>query len=284
MKVLTVNSNEKGRALPVATAIIPVLLLGAVAGLAFWGNSVNGKVLTYNLSEPLDGTTTAKVDINTGIGNLAIDGHTSGEQVLANGTLQYLQGQGLPTRSVNTNNGVTTFMLKASDPGQPRFRLPWTACNGETEWQVHLNPSVQSDLRAHSGGGNVRLNLAGTSVSQVSADTGGGNIDVVLPDKAANLSVTAKTGAGNVTIEISSSTAGNNTVNAKSGAGNVIVKVPIGMAARIHVATGLGKAIVDSQFSKIDSTTYQSPDYDSAANKVEITLNSGAGNISITTK
>jgi hypothetical protein len=30
--------------------------------------------------------------------------------------------------------------------------------------------------------------------------------------------------------------------------------------------------------------TYQSPDYDSAANTVEITVNSGAGNVSVNTK
>jgi hypothetical protein len=218
-------------------------------------------VLTENLSELLNGATTAKVDINAGDGNLTIDQLTSGEPVLASGTLQYFENQGLPTRTLVSKSGEATLTLKGGNAGRPWFRFPWAACNGATEWEIHLNPTVSSDITAHSDGGNVRLNLAGMAVTRVSADTGGGNVDVVLPDNAANLSVTAKTGAG-----------------------NVVVCVPSGVAARIHATTGLGKAIVDPRFSKTDKNTYQSPDFDSAANRVEITVNSGAGNVSVSTK
>ena len=218
-------------------------------------------VLTYNLSEPLNGATTAKVDINARDGNLTIDRLTGGEQVLASGTLQYLENQGLPTRSVNTSNGQATLTLRASGTGRPWFRFPWAACNGATEWHIHLNPTVSSDITAHSDGGNIKLDLAGMLVTRVSADTGGGNIDVVLPDNAANLSVTAKTGAG-----------------------NVVVCVPSGVAARIHATTGLGKVTVDPRFGKAADNTYQSSDFDSAANRFEITVNSGVGNVSVNSK
>ncbi|MDH4137931.1 MAG: cell wall-active antibiotics response protein [Anaerolineae bacterium] len=241
-------------------------------------------VLTYNLSEPLNGATTAKVDINAGDGNLTIDRLIGGEQVLASGTLQYFENQGLPTRTLVSSNGQATLTLRGGGTGRPWFRFPWAACNGATEWQIHLNPTVLSDITAHSDGGNVKLNLAGMVVTRVSADTGGGNMDVVLPDNAANLSVAAKTGVGNVTVEIGSGITGSNIVNANSGAGNVVVRVPSGIAAKIHATGGLGKVIVDSRFSKIDGNTYQSPDYDGAANRVEITVNSGAGNVSVNTK
>lgn len=242
------------------------------------------KVLTHNLSEPLAGATTAKVDVNVADGNLTIDKLANGEQVLASGTLQYLESQGLPTRSVNTVNGRATLMLRAGNSGRPWFRFPWAACNGATEWQIHLNPNVQSDITAQSGGGNVKLNLAGMIVTRISADTGGGNMNVVLPEHTANLDVTARTGAGNVTVEMGSDVTGNNIVNAQSGAGDVVVHVPSGIAARIHTSTGLGKAIVDSRFTKVDATTYQSPDYDAARDKVEIIAQSGAGNVSVKTK
>ena len=140
------------------------------------------------------------------------------------------------------------------------FRFPWSACNGYTEWQIHLNPTVSLDITAHSDGGNVKLNLAGMTVARVTADTGGGNMDLVLPDIAADLSVTAK-----------------------SGAGNVVIHLPGDTAAKIHATTGLGKVIVDSWFTKIDNNTYQSPDYDGAANKVEITASTGAGNVIVNT-
>jgi len=50
------------------------------------------------------------------------------------------------------------------------------------------------------------------------------------------------------------------------------------------VRNGLGKVTVDPRFSKINGNTYRSPDHVGAADKVEFTLNSGAGNVSVTTK
>lgn len=215
-------------------------------------------VLTEKLSEPLNGATTAKIDIHAGDGNLTIDQLTGSDQVLASGTLEYLES--LPTRNLVIRNGQATLTLNGGGNRQPWFRFPWAACNGATEWQIHLNPAVLSDITAHSDGGNVKIDLSGMAVTHLSAYTGGGNMDVVLPDNVANLSVTAKTGAG-----------------------NVVVSIPSGMAAIIHATTGLGKTIVDERFNKTGDKTYQSSDFDSAANKVEITVQSGAGNVIVNT-
>jgi hypothetical protein len=241
-------------------------------------------VLTHDLSLPLDGTKTATVDISTDSGNLTIDRLTDDEQLLASGTLQYFERQGLPTLSLSSSDGRTTLVLRGGHTRRPWFRLPWAACIGAFEWRIHLNPAVSSDISAHSGGGNVKLDLAGMALTRVSAETGGGNVDVVLPDNAADLVVAAKTGAGNVSVEIGSGITGTNTVDAKSGAGNVVVRVPSGVAAELHAKSGLGKVIVDPRFDKMDGDTYRSPDYEGATDRVEITLNSGAGNVSVTTK
>jgi hypothetical protein len=214
------------------------------------------KVLTHTMSEPLGGASSVKAAIEPGDGNLMIDGVTDGKAVLASGTLQYLEKQGLPIQSLEMANGKATFTLKAGGKGQNWMRLPWSACNGATEWQIHLNPSVPLEIAAHSDGGNVTVNLTAMKVTGVTSDTGGGNMEVMLPANAAGLSVAAKSGAGNVTVH-----------------------VPGGIAARIHATTGLGKVIVDARFNKIDAKTYQSPDFDSTENKAEITATSGAGNV-----
>ncbi len=218
-------------------------------------------VLIYNLSEPLSSATAAKINIDDGDGNMIIDGLTGGEQVLASGTLEYLEKQGLPTSTLDGSDGQASLTLKAGEGRQTWLRLPWQTCNGATTWQVHINPGVQSDITAHSGGGNVRIDLGGMNVTRIAADTGGGNMDLALPDGAANLSVMAKSGAGNVTV-----------------------KIPGGIAARIQATTGLGKVVVDGRFSKIDKQTYQSPDYATAPCKAEITLSSGAGNVVVSPK
>jgi hypothetical protein len=236
---------------------------------------------TSNFSEPLNGMKTARIDVNAGDGNLTIDQLDGGEQVLASGMLQYFEEQGQPKRTSVSSNGQITLELKGGRAKQPWFHFPWTTCNGATEWQIHLNPTVSSEITAHSDGGNVRLNLTGMTISRVMADTGGGNVEVALPDNAENLDVTAKTGAGNVSVEIGAGISGRNSIDANSGAGNVVVFVPNGVATRIHAGSGLGKAIIDPRFNKTDKDTYQSPDYDSAANKVEIAAKSGAGNVSV---
>jgi hypothetical protein len=259
--------------------IVLVLLLGAgVVGCS------SGEVLVDNLSEPLNGATTAKIDINSSIGHLTIDKLTSGDQSLATGTLQYLESQGVPGRTVNMRNSEATLTLKAGDNKQSGFHFPWAGCGGAYEWQINLNPTVLSDITAHSDGGNVKLNLVGMVISHLAADSGGGNIDVALPDSAANLVSTTKTGGGNVNIEVGNGTAGNNIITATSGAGNVVICVPNGISANIHASTGAGKVTVDPQFSKVDESTYKSAGYDNTANKIEITVKSGAGNVSIITK
>lgn len=106
-------------------------------------------------------------------------------------------------------------------------------------------------------------------------------MEVVLPDKTANLSVAARSGAGNVAVEVGNGMRGTGIVEASSGAGNVAVRLPDGIAARIHATTGLDKAIVDPRFSQTGKNSYQSPEYDSAADRVEITVKSGAGNVSV---
>jgi predicted membrane protein len=241
-------------------------------------------MLTYTLSEPLNGATAAKINIHAGDGNLTIDWVSSGEPVLASGALQYFEKKGMPMRTLVEKDGLATFNLKGTGNAGPWFRFPWAACNGATEWQIHLNPTVLSDITADSAGGNIKLDLAGMSVASVSADTGGGNIDVILPDIVANLSVNANTGAGNVNVEIGSGISGSNIVKANSGAGNVTVRIPSAIPARIHATTGLGKVIVNARFSQIGNNTYQSSDFDRAVHKVEITLTSGAGNVSVYTK
>lgn len=219
------------------------------------------KVLTDNLSQPLNGATNMKFDISTNSGNLAVDGQTGGEPVLASGTLQYMENQSVPSRTMAMINSRATFTVKSIDAGQRWLRFPWQACNGATEWHIHLNPGVASDISARSGGGNVDLDLSGMRITGVLAETGGGNMDIVLPDSAAN--------------------AGRLSVTAKSGAGNVSLSLPGGVAARIRATSGMGKVIVDPRFVQVDKTTYQSPDYDSAAGKIDIELKSGAGNVTV---
>jgi hypothetical protein len=241
------------------------------------------KVLTDTFSEPLNGATTARVEINASDGNLTIEPFINGESLLAYGTLQYFEKQGAPTRTLVLRDGQAALTLKGSGAGQPWFRFPWSACNGATDWEIHLNPTVSFDLTVHSNGGNIRLDLSGMTVTGIMADTGGGNIDVILPDNAADLKVTTMTGAGNVNVDIGNNIIGKNIIEVSSGAGNVIVHIPNGIAACIYATARLGKVDVNPILSKVVDNAYQSADYENVANKIDIKANSGAGNVIVNT-
>jgi predicted membrane protein len=122
------------------------------------------------------------------------------------------------------------------------------------------------------------------AVTGVSAVTGGGNVDVVLPDNASGLNVTASTGGGNVTVDVGNGATGSTFVSAGSGAGDVVVHIPAGIAAKIHPSSAIGKVTVNPRYAKVEGGTYQSSDYDSAANRIEIVVKSGAGNVTVDTK
>lgn len=273
----SIGSPFMGRSPVVRLMMIIILLLVTLTGC-----SSSSSVLTQDFLEPLNGVKTTKVEIDPGDGNLTIDELIRSEQELASGTLQYLENRDLPTHTVDTTNSPAILTLKASG-GQPWIRLPWAACNSATDWQIHLNPRVISELTAHTDGGNINLNLTGMIITYLKADTGGGNIEALLPDQVANLNTTVETGGGNIILSLGNSFTGRSAVRASSGAGDVTVRLPDDIAARIHASSGMGKIIIDSRFSKVDDTTYQSPDYESAINKVEITVESGAGNVTIET-
>ncbi len=242
---------------------------------------MSNKLLTQEFQEPLDGATSATIEIDGGVGNLSIDGLANEARVLARGTLEYFQKQGPPERWMQREHERACLRLRARGAGRPWFRVPWLACTGGTEWNVHLSPSVCSDISAHSAGGNVKLDLAASAVSRVSVRSGGGSVEVRLPDDATDLPVAVETGAGNVTVQLGVRTRGKSTLTASSGAGNVVVRIPPGLPARVRATSGLGKVVVDSAFGPAGAHTYESPGYETAVDRLDITLRSGAGNVSV---
>jgi hypothetical protein len=246
---------------------------------------VANKILTRSLAEPLDNTKSAKIESNSGTGHLSVSPIMNNEPLLAKGTLQYLEKQGVPSQFMSINDGQAVLVVEAGEIKQSGFHFPpWAGCGGAYEWQIQLNPTVPCDINVKSRGGNVKLNLAGMNITNLAAESGGGNMDVVLPDNVTDLAATIKTGGGNINVKYGSGLKGNNTIKAESGAGNVVLRLPDDVATKIHAHTGMGKVIVDPSFNKIDKDTYQSGDYDHAEVKIEVTARSGAGNVVINTK
>lgn len=216
------------------------------------------KVLTQQLNVPMGEASSAQVKIDVGDGNLIVSPLPAGDPYLASGELQYLDNQLPPTHSMEQEGGWACLSLKAQGKGQTWLRLPWAACNGATEWHVGLNPRMILDLNAITSGGNIKIDLSRAVIAALYAGTGGGNIELILPEAPAEVQVVAKTGAG-----------------------NLLVQIPEGTAARIQATSGLGKVVVSDRFHPAGKFIYQSEDYDRAAKKMELTLSSGAGSVTV---
>lgn len=244
---------------------------------------MSNKVLTEKFSEPLNGARSATIKVDTRQGNLIIDRLAGEDQLLAAGKLEYREKRGLPSRRLTTSERAARLAIEGAGGSRAALRLPWQACNAATDWNIHLNPRVPLEIDAVSGGGHVKLNLTGMHVTRVSAHSGGGNMEVAMPENAANLDVAVTSGGGNVNVEIGRGTTGGNTAKAESGAGNVTVLLPSRIAAKIHAVSGMGKVIVDPRFAMIANDTYQSADYDEARDRIEVTAKSGLGNVNVIT-
>lgn len=274
-----IHNGFSGESRRLLTALVTIIIFQlALTGCA----GSNANVFTQTLSEPLNGATAARVEIHRYSGDLTIEKYTGNEPVLVSGNLAYLEGQEF-TKSTGAD-GQTAVLSLATDVRQAGFRPPWEGCDDDTLWQISLNPNVPSDIDVYSGGGEISLDLTGIAVTRVSAETGGGIVNLVLPENGSNLSASAKSGAGNVNIEVRKGFTGTSTISAESGAGTVVVRLPEGLAARIRVSSGAGKAVVAPQYGKIDDTTYQSTNYETASDRVEITVKTGMGSITVETK
>lgn len=277
MSNITVGSNAL-----VWGAVITLAAAG-LAGFTFLGKSRSSKVVTESFAQPLNGQKRARVEINTGTGHLTIAGLERGKSDLASGEIQYLDNQTRPLESLETVDGRVVFTLKDSSTPSG-FRFPWEACKVATEWKVNLNPAVAIDLDAYSGGGNVNFDLSTLTLTGLKVDSGGGNMDVSMPEHSEALNSLVRTGGGNVTVRLGDSFNGSSVLEARSGAGNVAVVLPANVEARITASSGAGKVTVDPRFVKVGDKTYQSAGYEQAVDKIEITAASGAGNVTVTVK
>ena len=76
--------------------------------------------------------------------------------------------------------------------------------------------------------------------------------------------------------------AGPTTAHFSGGATNLTLEVPNGVAAQIRTRGGLNTLSVDqSRFPAAGADTYRSPDYATAANKVDITVETGVSTIRV---
>jgi hypothetical protein len=245
-----------GRRSTVGGLLILVLWVALIGGL-IWLASTQGAgflpgtaAVSEPLSQPLGDIKSASVALNFGVADTVVNSLGSDSGDLMNGTFRHPEG----TRVVKTYQVVGDEGRLALREEGFNFFLP-TA--GFSRWEVGLNPAVPLALIVNGGVGRSVLDLSGLRVTMLSIDSGVGSIDVTAPR------------AGFVTMRLN------------GGVGSARVVIPPGMPARIRVDAGLGGISVDQARFPRFGDVYQSADYASATDKIDVDIDGGVGGISI---
>jgi hypothetical protein len=188
----------------------------------------------------------ASLHLNHGAGRLRI-GAGAGAGMLLSGKFGY----GLDYKTEMVGDKLEVRMRSASNFG------PFI---GEGfNWDLDLTRDIPISLTINSGASESRIDLSELRVPYLKLETGASSTALTLPAQA-----------GNTLAEIN------------AGVASVDIRVPEGVAARIRIKEGLSaRSINSARFPRLEGNLYQSPDYDQAANRVELNIEAGVGSISI---
>ncbi len=214
-----------------------------------WAGSTN--LVNEQVNIPLADIREVRILLHHGAGRLDINPSVNPGELLSGsfmgGVEQRLERSGssarLDLRTANMQNFVG---------------WPFGYSNQGFNWNIAVTREIPLQLEVETGASETRLNLADLLVTDLLIKTGASSSTVILPARA-----------------------GQTRVNVHSGAASVELSLPQGVAGRIHIQSGLaGVSIDQNRFPRVGSG-YETPGYETAANKAEIYVETGVASITI---
>jgi len=200
-----------------------------------------------SLSIPLESARSARIKLDHGAGRLNIQSGASSSELL----------NGVFGAEVENSTRFENDQLQVRLRNSPHFWAWYPGTN--LDWDIHLNGDIPLSLKIDSGASTSTLDLTNLKVVDLDIDTGASSMEINLPANA-----------------------GNTRVDIDSGASSQSLHIPTGVAARIRVKSGVASVKVDSnRFPSLEGGLYQSADYATAANRLDITIDTGVGSVEI---
>jgi hypothetical protein len=220
-----------------------------------WGALRGGGGLEREeISIPLEEAQSARVRLQFGAGRVRADSSA------APGELMSGSFSGGVAQKVSRTGTAVDATLSVPSSAFGLVWAPWIwGPRGGLEWVFGLSKEVPLALDVEVGAADVRLDLSELQVTDLKVETGASATEVTLP-------------------------AGSEMTRAKisCGAASVNVRVPAGVAARIQYTGGLSGFSIDrSRFPRVGAGRYESPDYGTAANRVELHVEAGVGSVNV---
>lgn len=224
----------------------PIVLILVGAWIVFARFIPRGSGSGESFSINLDGASKVDLDFDHGAGTVVM---TGGAPVGV--ALTGLQGA---TMDVNSHRDGDTLTVDLN--AGPTF-IPFLGPDGG-EWRFQVTEEVPVHLKVDSGASTLDFDFTNVKLAFLGVDMGASSLKVKLPANA-----------------------GHTLVDVESGAASVELFVPEGVAARIRTEQGVSSMDIDEKRFLVSGSLRQSPDFDSAANKVEISLEGGANSVKI---
>ncbi len=208
-------------------------------------------VETRTLAIPAEGATEAEIKIRHGAGAVIV-GSMTGDANLLEGTFS-----GGVDETVDRSGPRAKLKLRV--PEIDWWGWPSTAGGEGFNWDITLNKSIAYVLNVKTGASKNRFDLRELIITEIHMESGGNDTEVWMPAQA-----------------------GFTRGEFQFGSARLELRIPENVAAQIKIDGALldTNEIDQSRFPKFGDI-YSSPDYSSAANKVEIHVEAGVGKLSI---
>lgn len=239
-----------------STAFLVILVagFGTAWGLAAAGQGpvLHRETITVNRGE----ATSARLEVHVGAGSLSLGGQAP-PGLLIDGKLESRAVDHTYSITESHQPGGRSVIELGSGPGR-EFSI-WPGQGSSEDWHLHLTPDIPTEVRVEAGAADIDLNLRGLRLQLLEIEGGAADIDVVMP---------AAAGRTEASIEV--------------GAASLRITVPEGVAARIEVDAGLSSIQIDEdRFPQASDDVYISPDFERAANRIDISIDAGASHVEI---
>lgn len=225
----------------------PVALILAGAWILF-GVFVRGKIETEQASINLQGTSEASLKISHGAGELKIHGG-AGAGELVRGSF----AGGLDQKTSLNGNRLDVRMRPAKDA----MDFPFFGPRVQLDWDVALNADIPLALTLSTGANKSVLDLRDMHITDLKLQAGASETNLILPAH------------------------GRFRADLDFGAASLEMTIPEGVAARIRASMGVAGLNLDESRFPHTGGVYQSPDFETAANAVDMTIKAGAASIKI---
>lgn len=225
----------------------PVFLLSLGIWI-LWGALSKSSTQTEHLEIPVGGARKASIKIQHGAGKLDVSS-LSNPSLLVEGDFR-----GGVEHEVASNGDDQKVMLRMSSKNIPFNWVPGDSLN----WSIRILNQIPVSLQFETGAAEVHLDLSDLLVQELKFSSGASSSVILMPRAA---------GFTKAKIE--------------AGAASVQIHIPDGVGAKIRTQGGLSSITVDDQKFVKKENEYFSSGWESAENKIELSVEVGVGSINI---